>query len=61
MAVALGKKSNDAGGRFGRALRGLHGFPLAAKASLYGQSFRILLTPLTYIHVGDQPIVAKPP
>ncbi len=36
LAVALGKKSNAADGRFGRALRGLQGFPISALASLDG-------------------------
>lgn len=41
MAVALGKKRNAADGRFGRALRGLQGFPISALASLDGQPARL--------------------
>jgi hypothetical protein len=47
MAVALGKKSNAADGRFGLALRGLQAFPISALSFLDGRSARLQKDALT--------------
>jgi hypothetical protein len=47
MAVALGKKSNAADGRFGLALWGLQAFPISALSFLDGRSARLQKDALT--------------